>query len=42
MKNARENDLEIEWHEFGAIHQLTDILVNLIEGQRLFSKKTVG
>ena len=34
--------LEVQGLELGSIHHLTDVLVGLIEGKGLVSKKTVS
>lgn len=35
-------DLEVERQQFGAVHHLADVLVRLIESQRLVSEQAVG
>lgn len=36
------NYLEVEGQQFGSIHRLTDVLVRLVEHQRLISEQSVG
>lgn len=35
-------DLEVERQQFGAVHHLADVLVGLVEGQRLVPEQAVG
>lgn len=36
------SDLEIEWHHFGSIHKLTDVLIGFVDKEGLLPKETVS